>query len=133
MDHQAGMYEIFCDISRDIFAVSATGMYKLLTDAGAWIRVNASIGIPESLMPMAEHKETLYIASTDEIFASTDKGETWNAFCGYPKGDAIGLIITDASEAGSGTADITMYLAFRDEGISAPQMPERDGRCLTMD
>ena len=62
-------------------------------------------------MPMAEHGGNLYIVSTDEIFTSSDKGETWNTMGPRPKGHAVGLIITDEAQAHS-----TMYLALG-EGI----------------
>ena len=63
-------------------------------------------------MPMAEHGDTLYIVSADEIFASDDTGETWRTIGPRPKGQAVGLIITDEVQTHS-----TMYLALRDEGI----------------
>ncbi|MCY3742065.1 MAG: hypothetical protein OXH00_13705, partial [Candidatus Poribacteria bacterium] len=67
------------------------------------------IPIGKSLMPMAEQGGRLYIVSTDEIFRSDDKGETWNVIGSRPQGHAVGLIITGESS--------TMYLALRDEGI----------------
>ncbi|MDE0397927.1 MAG: sigma-70 family RNA polymerase sigma factor [Candidatus Poribacteria bacterium] len=104
--------DIFATSEGSVYAVAPTGIYRLRTDATAWARINTDIPIGESLMPMAEQGGTLYIVSTDEIFASGDRGETWRTIGPRPKGDAVGLIITDETHARS-----TMYLALRDEGI----------------
>ena len=62
---------------------------------------------------MTEHDGVLYLVSTDEVFASTDDGETWNVFCDRPEGDAIGLVIAgEAQQAGR-----TMYLALQEKGV----------------
>ena len=68
-------------------------------------------------MPVVENRGTLYIVSTNEIFASVDKGETWRAFCVRPKGDTVGFIITEERDPRGSEAGITMYLALKDEGI----------------
>ncbi|MDE0397930.1 MAG: sigma-70 family RNA polymerase sigma factor [Candidatus Poribacteria bacterium] len=104
--------DIFATSEGTVYAVAPTGIYRLGTDATAWTRINTGIPIGQSLMPMAEQGGTLYIVSTDEIFASGDSGETWQTMGPRPKGDAVGLIITDEVQAHS-----TMYLALRDEGI----------------
>ena len=104
--------DIFATSEGTVYAVAPTGIYKLGADATAWTRINTDIPIGKSLMPMAEHGGTLYIVPADEIFASSDKGETWHTIGSRPKGQAVGLIITDEAEARS-----TMYLALRDEGI----------------
>ncbi len=109
--------DIFATSEGTIYAVAPTGIYRLRTDTTAWTRINTDIPIGKSLMPMAEHGGTLYIVSTDEIFTSDDKGETWNTIGPRPKGHAIGFIITDAAQARSTQARRTMYLALRDEGI----------------
>ena len=62
---------------------------------------------------MTEHDGVLYLVSTDEVFASTDDGETWNVFCDRPEGDAIGFVIADAAQQ----AGRTMYLALQDKGV----------------
>lgn len=109
--------DIFATSEGTIYAVAPTGIYRLRTDTTAWTRINTDIPIGKSLMPMAEHSGTLYIVSTDEIFTSDDKGETWNTIGPRPNGHAIGFIITDAAQARSSQARRTMYLALRDEGI----------------
>ena len=104
--------DIFATSEGTVYAVAPTGIYRLGTDATAWARINTDIPIGPSLMPMAEHGGTLYIVSADEIFASDDSGETWRTMGPKPKGDAVGLIITDEAQVHP-----TMYLALRDEGI----------------
>ena len=113
--------DIFATSEGTVYAVSPTGIYRLETDATAWTRINTDIPIGKSLMPMAEHGGILYIVSTDEIFTSSDKGETWKTIGPRPKGHAIGLIILDKVGARSprphSQAHSTMYLALGDEGI----------------
>ena len=109
--------DIFATSEGTIYAVTPSGIYRLGTDTTMWTRINAEIPIGKPLMPMAEHSGTLYIVSTDEIFTSSDKGETWRTIGPRPKGDAVGLIITDAAHARSSQVHFTMYLALRDEGI----------------
>ena len=110
---------IFAAPDRTVYAVIQTGIYRLTADATAWTRLDASIPIPisDALMPMAEHSGTLYIVSTDEIFASDNTGETWRSLGPRPKGDAVELVITGAEETSSSQTLITMYLALRDKGI----------------
>jgi RNA polymerase sigma factor (sigma-70 family) len=113
--------DIFATSEGTLYAVAPTGIHRLGTDATTWTRINADIPIGKSLMPMAEHSGILYIVSTDEIFTSDDKGETWRTMGPRPKGQAVGLIITDEVGARSPRSDsqthFTMYLALRDEGI----------------
>ena len=109
--------DIFATPEGTVYAVTQTGIYRLTADATAWIRVNASVPIGESLMPMAAHSGRLYIVSIDEIFTSDNSGETWRTLGPRPKGDAVGLVITNAEEASSSQVPITMYLALRDRGI----------------
>ena len=109
--------DIFATAEGTVYAVAPTGIYRLKTDATAWTRVNTDIPIGKSLTPMAEHGGALYIVSTDEIFTSEDKGETWWTMGPRPKGNAVGLIIIDAGHERSSQARRTMYLALRHEGI----------------
>ena len=105
--------DVFATSEGTVYAVSSTGMYRLPAEATQWTRVNLNVPIGESEAPMVENQGVLYVLSANEIFASTDKGETWNAFCPRPKGAPIGLIIMD----GPRVPDMTMYLALRDEGV----------------
>ena len=66
---------------------------------------------------MTEHKGTLYIVSTDEIFTSANNGETWNAFCPKPEGHAVGFVITDETQGTDSQADTTMYLVLKNKGV----------------
>ena len=109
--------DIFATPEGTVYAVTQTGIYRLTADATAWIRVNTSVPIGESLMPMAAHSGRLYIVSTDEIFASDNRGETWGTLGPRPKGDVVGFVITDVEKYLSSQVPITMYLAFRDKGI----------------
>ncbi len=108
---------IFATSDGTVYAVIQTGIYRLTADATGWTNVNASIPIGEAFMPMAAHGERLYIVSTDEIFASDNRAETWRTLGPRPEGDAVELVITDAEEASSSQVPFTMYLALRNEGI----------------
>jgi photosystem II stability/assembly factor-like uncharacterized protein len=66
---------------------------------------------------MTAYKDTLYTVSTDEIFTSSDDGETWNAVCSRPKGRAVGLVITDAPQFTRSRTALTMYLVLRGQGV----------------
>ena len=68
-------------------------------------------------VPMTEHEGTLYIVSTDAVFASTNDGETWRTFCSRPEGHAIGFVITDVAHGAGSQVDLTMYLALQDKGV----------------
>ena len=109
-------YDIFETSSGTLYVSTQTGVYKMPTDATAWTPINTDIYTPGGKMAMAEHNGTLYIVSMNEIFASTGNGETWNTFCPKPDGYAVGLIITDGTQATGSQADITMYLALKDKG-----------------
>ena len=95
-----------------VYAVASSGLYRLTENATAWTHINRSVPIDESLMPMAAHEGDLYIVSTDEIFTSADRGETWGTLGLRPKGEAVGILIMDEVQP-----RITIYLALRDEGV----------------
>ena len=109
-------YDIFETSSGTLYVSTQTGIYKSPRDATAWTPIDTHIHTSGGKMAMAEHNGILYIVSTDEILASTDNGETWNAFCPKPEGHATGLIITDGTQATGSQADITMYLALKYKG-----------------
>ena len=114
----AGLFrDIFATSEGTLYTVSRTGMYRLAAGAPKWDRINTSVPLSEPLMPMVENQGVLYIVSVDEIFASTDNGETWNAFCSRPKGKPVGLIVMDEARKPRTQSDITMYLALRNEGV----------------
>ena len=109
------VFNIFATSEGILYAAAPTGIYRLSVGAPAWTRIDTDIPIGSFHVPIAEHRDTLYIVSTDEIFASTDNG--WNVFCPRPKGHTVGLIITDETQGVSSQADITMYLAFQHKGV----------------
>ena len=110
-------YNIFATPEGTLYASTQTGIYRLPVGETTWARANANLPTHKGSMLIAAYKDTLYTASTDEIFASSDDGKTWNAVCSRPKGRALGLVITDAPQfTGSQTA-ITMYLVLRGQGV----------------
>ena len=104
--------DIFAASEGSVFATSPTGIYRLPAEATQWTRINVSVPIGESIVPMVEDRGVLYLVAADEIFASADNGGTWNVFSARPKGDPVGFIMDEP-----GVRDMTMYLALRDEGI----------------
>ena len=111
------VFNIFATSKGILYAAAPTGIYRLSVGAPAWTRIDTDIPIGSFHVPIAEHRDTLYIVSTHEIFTSTDTGETWNVFCPRPKGRTVGLIITDETRGISSQGDMTMYLAFQDKGV----------------
>ena len=111
------VYDIFATTEGVLYAFSPTGTYRLAANATAWLPVDIDVAVGMLRIPMTQHDGTLYIVSTDEVFASTDEGETWSTFCSRPEGDAIGLIITDDGQGKELQTGITMYLALQDKGV----------------
>lgn len=102
----------------DIFAGTATNLYKMADDGHSWKLTIA--GGPTSLslkdwiiggtQQMAERNGTLYIAIDGEVLTSTDHGETWTSLGEHPKGRSVGMVITDVV---SGTeSDMAINLAL---------------------
>ena len=110
------VFNIFESADGTLYAAAKTGLYKLTPDA-TWVLLNADIPIGQYRIPITEHQGTLYTVSADEVLASENGGETWNALGQRPKGLASGLIVTDAIQKHDLQADITLYLALQDEGI----------------
>ena len=109
---------IFATSEKIFYATTPTGIYRLSTDATMWTLINISVPTGDFRMPMAEHGSTLYVVSRDEVFTSVDRGETWKGLGKRPKGDTIGLIITNAAEiTNNSQVDIVMYLALQDSGV----------------
>ena len=111
------VHNLFATPDGRVYAVIQTGIYRLTADATGWTRVDTSVPIGESFMPMAAHEGTLYIVAADEIFASDNRGETWQTLGPRPKGDAVELVIVDAEQVFSSQVTFTMYLALRDSKI----------------
>ena len=72
-------------------------IYKLPTDENNWQLVNEEFlrQETEGAIPIAEHNGTLYIIPSDELFASTDGGKTWDSIGPCPKGHVRELLITE--------------------------------------
>ena len=78
----------------DVYASSPIGIYRLTPNTSAWTLTNVSV-VAKGPMPMAERGRTLYLVSAREVYASTDNGEHWESLGARPKGEVIGLVITD--------------------------------------
>lgn len=111
------IFDIFATSQKTLYARSSIGVYRLTADATVWAPVNVDISIEQSRMPMAERADTLYIVSTDELLASTDAGETWNAVGPRPEGNPVELIVIDAADGRSVHKTVTIYLGFSDNGV----------------
>ncbi len=88
------MSGLFLSSRGDTYAASAVGIYRLSPKASAWTLINAAVA-SKGLTLMAERDETLYLVSGREVYTSTDRGENWQSLGGRPKGEPIGLVITD--------------------------------------
>ena len=108
--------DIFATAEGTIYAFSPTGIYRLRPDAPAWTLINSDLPIEGFRVAMAAHEGTLYIVSNDEVFASTDEGETWKSLGSRPEGRAVGLVIVDEAQGSGSDERPTMYLAL-EKGI----------------
>ena len=115
--HGGNVFDLFVASGRMLYAAAPTGIYRLAPDATTWMRINTSVPMGHFRMPMAEHANTLYIVSTNEIFTSTNNGETWKLFCSRPKGHAVGLIVMNEADEHNPQPRPVMYLALQTKGI----------------
>ena len=90
-----GRVGLFVTSKRKLYAVASRGIYQLTENANAWTLICESSPTRQFQMPMAEWDDTLYVLTPDELFASTDAGETWDTVGTRPKGRAFELLITD--------------------------------------
>ena len=109
------VYETFEAADGTIYAAAKTGLYRLTPDA-TWVLINTDT-TGQYRVPMTEHQSTLYTVSVDEVLASEDSGETWNALGPRPKGVANGLIVSAPIQKRDPNAAITLYLALQEKGI----------------
>ena len=114
---QGPAYGIFTTPKGTLHVSTQTGIYRLPTGETAWARINANRPISWGYMPMAAYRDTLYSVSTNEIFTSSDDGETWHVFCPRPSGRTVGLVVTDAPQSTRSRTAVTMYLTLRDKGV----------------
>ena len=80
-------------------------IYKLPIDENEWQLANVEFLRQETEgdirtaerggICIAEHDGTLYIIRSHELFASMDRGKTWNSIGPCPKGHVNGLLITE--------------------------------------
>ena len=109
----------------DIYTASPTGIYRLASNASIWALVSPlppEASAAYNWKPMAERNGTLYLVSTEAVWTSTDRGATWKSLGTRPKGNPIGLAITDQG----------LYLAlenqiFRSENAGKQWIPMDDG------
>ena len=108
------VFGLFANSENDIYAASHLGIYRLTPDAPAWTFISpaAAVNLPTNfsgygMIPMAEKDNTLYLVSGNEVFSSSNSGETWTSLGTRPKGAAMGLAITDEA----------LYLTLRSNGI----------------
>lgn len=111
------VHNIFATPDRTLYAAAQSGIYKRAVGETVWTLINSDISTHEFRMPIAAHDDTLYIVSTDKIFASIDNGETWYVLCSRPKGHPIGLIVMDEIQGRNSAPRPVMYLALQDEGV----------------
>ena len=109
--------DIFATADGTLYAFSPTGIYRLRPDAPAWMLINSDLPIEGFRVAMAAHDGILYIVSNDEVFVSTDGGETWKSLGPRPEGRAVGLVIVDEAQESRSYVGTTMYLALYDEGM----------------
>ena len=124
--------DIFATAEGTIYAFSPTGIYRLRPDAPAWTLINSDLPIEGLRVAMAEHDGTLYIVSNDEVFVSTDGGETWKSLGPRPEGDAVGLVIVHEAQESNSHARPTMCLTlekgvFRSTDVGAQWTLVDDG------
>jgi len=85
---------LFATTTGELYAGTGAALYRLTDNRRAWSLVNTSTPIKGS-WPMTEWGDTLYVASDTQVLASTDRGETWHSLGAHPKGQPIGIVITD--------------------------------------
>ena len=113
----SNVLDIFVTPEKTLYAVTPSGIYRLTTGTTAWTLINTSIPIGNARMPMAQYADTLYIVSTNEIFTSSNGGDTWKALGPRPKGHAVGFVIVSETEHSRSHTAPAMYLAIQDKGV----------------
>ena len=105
---------LFLAANRTLYAIAKTGLYQLTDKEDAWTFVSASGPNRELDSVMAEHGDTLYLLTPDEILVSTDGGKTLDVLGARPQGRAVALVITDSTrDRDLEPAGTTMYLVLR--------------------
>ena len=81
---------------RTLYAIMGyKDIYKLPSTENEWQLVNTELLQKETQgdIPIVEHNGTLYTIPSDELFASTDEGKTWNSVGHCPNGFVRELLI----------------------------------------
>ena len=105
---------LFLASNRTLYLIAKTGLYQLSEQADTWTLTYPSDSNQELAPVMAERSNTLYLLTSDELLASTDRGSTWDTLDDRPNGRAIALIIREAPEKpNSQNEDMTMYLILQ--------------------
>ena len=107
---------LFLAADQSLYAVAKAGLYRLTPQADAWTFVGSAGPNREFSKVMTEYRDTLYLLTSDELLASTDRGKTWDVLGSRPEGRAVALVIIDGpQERNPQSADMTMYLVLRTE------------------
>ena len=107
---------LFAASEGTVYAVAGTGIYRLAKDNNTWTLIDRSFPTAGDFV-ITEHGDTFYIA-TDRLYASTDKGETWNVLGGIlPRGYITGFAMTDEGHGHNSQARTIMYAALLDKGV----------------
>lgn len=90
------VHELFQTSKGKILGIAPTGIYQVKEDADEWMLLNNTVPIEDYFnMVIAEDNNTLYLVSTDKIYASSDDGITWVSIGHRPIGSVIKLLITE--------------------------------------
>ena len=90
------VHELFQTSKGKILGIAPTGIYQVKEDADEWMLLNNTVPIEDYFnMVIAEDNNTLYLVSTDKIYASSDDGITWVSIGRRPIGSVIKLLITE--------------------------------------
>ena len=108
---------LFTTSRGDVFAGTKTGLYRLNDDGTGWNLINSINGPRQFALDektkwweVVEHQDTLYFTKNAKVLASTDRGETWKEVCDCPKGNPVGMVMTDGFLEVH--PNMTTYLAF---------------------
>ncbi|MCG9129201.1 sigma-70 family RNA polymerase sigma factor [Candidatus Poribacteria bacterium] len=103
---------LFKTVDGDVLAGTRRGIYRLTDDGQRWKLLNSLniFAYREQLSgrqsgSIVEKDGTLYLATTQKILTSTDRGQTWNTLSVHPDGRLFGMAILDHS----------FYLCLKDE------------------
>ena len=88
----------FVTPQKELYATGDIGLYRLTDDETEWILINDALPSIADAKSMAARGDTLYIVTKTNLFASTDRGVTWNAVGERPQGYLVALLITDPSQ-----------------------------------